>query len=395
MFDTYDWLIIGGGIHGVLLAHWLLALKKTTPERLCILDPHDAPLDCWRKRTASVGMTHLRSPFVHHLEVDPFFLRKFVKSNPGLVREPFAPPYDRPNLKLFDSTCQNLIENSKLTDLWRKGEALAIVKDQSGYLVLTESGQLRSRQVVLAPGAGARLDYPGWVEAEHIDSGRVIHLFDEDFDRSKISEGERVLVLGGGISAVQLACSLSKSCREKVRIYSRHAIRRHEFDSDPCWMGPKCMRKFERIHSYRERRKMITRARNRGSISSEADFHFRQALRHGYVSHKVREVERVALTPSGRVDVAFKEQKPEETFDRIVLATGFEQVRPGGELVDAAVEKLDLPVAECGFPILKEDLSWHQGLFVMGGLAELTLGPSARNIIGARKAAERILSISR
>ena len=140
---------------------------------------------------------------------------------------------------------------------------------------------------------------------------------------------------------------------------------------------------------------MITRARNRGSISSEADFHFRQALRQGSVSHKVREVERVALTPSGRGDVAFKEQKPEETFDRIILATGFEQVRPGGELVDGIIDRLSLPVADCGFPILREDLSWHQGLFVMGGLAELTLGPSARNIIGARKAVERIFSISR
>lgn len=391
----YDWLIVGGGIHGVLLAHWLLSFEKTAAERLCILDPHDKPLECWRRRTASVGMTHLRSPFVHHLEVDPFFLRKFVKSNPGVVREPFAPPYDRPNLQLFDTSCQRLIENSKLTNIWRKGEALALIKEEGGFLLLTDSGELKTKRVVLAPGAGNRLAYPDWVSEKHVESGRVIHLFEEKFDRSVISEGEKVLVLGGGISAVQLACSLSKSCRDKVRLYSRHALRKHEFDSDPCWMGPKCMRKFDRTTSHQERRKMIVRARNRGSISSEADFHFRQALRLGSVSHKVREIESVDICSDGRLDVSFYDQKPAEIFDRIVLATGFEPVRPGGSFVDDMVARLNLPVAECGFPLLKEDLSWQKGLYVMGGLAELSLGPSARNIIGARKAAERILLIRR
>jgi hypothetical protein len=45
-----------------------------------------------------------------------------------------------------------------------------------------------------------------------------------------------------------------------------------------------------------------------------------------------------------------------------------------------------------GFPILDEHLRWHGcELFIMGGLAALRVGPTARNISGARMASDRIV----
>ena len=40
---------------------------------------------------------------------------------------------------------------------------------------------------------------------------------------------------------------------------------------------------------------------------------------------------------------------------------------------------------------MQSNLCWHSRIFVAGALAELELGLSARNIAGARLAAERIL----
>jgi len=54
------------------------------------------------------------------------------------------------------------------------------------------------------------------------------------------------------------------------------------------------------------------------------------------------------------------------------------------------------PMEFCGYPIVDRDLRWgHPRIFVSGALAELELGPSARNIAGARLAAERIVQASR
>jgi len=76
---------------------------------------------------------------------------------------------------------------------------------------------------------------------------------------------------------------------------------------------------------------------------------------------------------------------------RVVLATGFEQSRPGGPWLDATIEALGLPCAECGYPRLDAALRWHPRIHVSGPLAELEVGPASRNIAGARMAADRVL----
>ena len=79
--------------------------------------------------------------------------------------------------------------------------------------------------------------------------------------------------------------------------------------------------------------------------------------------------------------------------DRVVLATGFEVHRPGGGLLgEETIDRLGLPCAECGYPLVSPRLEWASGLFVSGPLAELELGPTARNIAGARAAGERLLA---
>jgi hypothetical protein len=58
--------------------------------------------------------------------------------------------------------------------------------------------------------------------------------------------------------------------------------------------------------------------------------------------------------------------------------------------LDRVIESCELPLAPCGFPALDPNLGWVPGLAVIGGLAELRLGPSARNMGGMRMAAAKI-----
>ena len=78
--------------------------------------------------------------------------------------------------------------------------------------------------------------------------------------------------------------------------------------------------------------------------------------------------------------------------DRILLATGFETRRPGGALLDNLIESASLPCASCGYPVVDTALRWHPRVWVAGPLAELELGPLARNIAGARRAGDRLIN---
>jgi hypothetical protein len=95
------------------------------------------------------------------------------------------------------------------------------------------------------------------------------------------------------------------------------------------------------------------------------------------------------LLPDHTVDLTL----PGRTLraEQVLLATGFDGRRPGGAWLDHAIEACELPVAPCGYPVVTPGLQWAPGLYLTGALAELELGPVARNIAGARHAGERLV----
>ena len=82
-----DWLIIGGGVHGTHLSNVLIHKHGVPRDRLVVLDPYDEPMERWKHCTNNTGMTHLRSPAVHHVGLKPMGLLDFARSSAGPLAE--------------------------------------------------------------------------------------------------------------------------------------------------------------------------------------------------------------------------------------------------------------------------------------------------------------------
>ena len=385
-----EWLIIGGGIHGTYLSNLLVHEVGVPPEDVRVLDPHPAPLALWQRHAAACGMTYLRSPSTHNIDLPVLSLYRFAMSTPG-GRPDFIPRYNRPSLDLFQRHCRSTIEARGLEALRISGRARVLYREGSGLSVETGAERLKARRVLLAIGLTEQPRWPRWARRLRDRGASIDHVFSSGFQRLSGDSMRRSIVVGGGLSAVQTALALSKEENKRVCVLSRHRLREVPFDFDPCWIGPKCMRGFLRI-PLEKRRPVIDDARLPGTVPAEVRAAFESALAEGRrLRFEKGRVDRASISSGGEIHLHVEGGRILPA-DRVILATGFEAGRSGGRFVDNAVKRLKLPVAGCGYPLVGDDLQWGKGLFVSGPLAELRVGPCARNISGARNAGRLLLA---
>jgi hypothetical protein len=387
----FDWLIVGGGIHGTHLSYYLTYRLGVSVDRVRVLDPSPEPLVLWNTMTRNVGMEYLRSPHVHNLSFDPFSLVTFSRTRDGEPNARFIPTFSRPSLKLFTTHSQQLIERYHLRDMRLVGRAQQLEKIENGWRVSTDDGAIEARRVILAIGATEQPLWTDWALRLRETGSSIYHVFETDFHRDQLPLWSNAVVIGGGITAAQLAMSLAGQQRGTVTLLMRHPIREHSFDSDPCWVTSICLKDFHAENDPNRRREIIKQARHKGSMPADVAKDLRFAVAQGLLRVSIGEVNDARSLDQTHVclDTSLGVMKS----DCVILATGFEAKRPGGAWLDYAVAEYEFPVADCGFPIVDKTLQWHEGLYVTGPLAELEIGPTSRNIIGARLASERLNNV--
>jgi thioredoxin reductase len=383
-----EWLIIGGGIHGTYLSRLLTGVADVGPDDIRVLDPHDHPLALWRRHAARCGMAYLRSPAAHNIDIDIRSVYRFAKTEAGQPYADFIPLYFRPSLELFNRHCADVIQKHGLDRLRIRGRARAIRRSGTRFIVATGDAPITTRRVILAIGLTEQLHWPTWAAGCRDDGGAIAHVFEPGFRRRDIPSGATVVIVGGGLTAVQTALALGRSHTGSLTLLSRRTLTASGYDFDPCWIGPKCMGTFLSAETD-VRRTIIARERCPGTLPQEV---FDQVTRTaegrriqqriGCVLSAARLGDGIELTLSGETISA----------DRIILATGFDPVRPGGVFVNRLVGEFGLKTHACGYPIVGDDLQWGENIFVVGPLAELRVGPCARNIIGARNAGRLLLA---
>ena len=387
-----DWLVIGGGVHGTLVSRMLLGSGGCSPAEVRVLDPWPRALHRWWECTENVGMDYLRSSLVHHLDEDPMSLEKFARTRATSALD-FYGQYQRPSLDLWRDHFKNVVREWDLDELRLDGRAERMRAVEGGYEVDTDRGSLKARHVVLALGNCDSPNWPGWACSLRAAGASIHHLFDPGFRSGDLPDDARLVIVGGGISAAQSALRLSRRNpdAEPVRILSRHPLRVFDFDTDSTWLGPRRIRSYERLSDPDARRRVIAEERHRGSTPPYVVLSLERAIRTGRIVSTSGEVD------SARVEngvISLLSGGEELRADAVALATGFSQERPGGAFVDSVIEELELECASCGYPLVDRRLCWGGRLFVTGPLAELELGPAARNIHGARLAGKRLVDVA-
>ncbi len=324
--------------------------------------------------------------------------------------------------------------NSKAKVLIRSG-----TKDASEATTATISAD----NIVLAVGNDDPL-YPEWanhlVSKDSSGNHKISHLLEiVSNDNNASNEGSKtnpseqrnvVAIIGGGISAVHKALQLTsgEDSNIVVHIISRHPVREQQFDTHQDWMmtdelaklslekGGKGwtdrLSKFRAVGGLAERREVIKRERVPGTVPTymtRAKGGLEEKISQKRVHWHVAGVDSASCleeddTKSGRYHLELTDGSTVSGVDEIILATGLGKRPPGHSIIHLLAQEANLPLSPCGYPLVHESLEWKQPtdsssstsllsnskIFVSGGLAELELGPSARNIAGARMAAERI-----
>ena len=362
----------------------------------------------------------------------------------------FSNDYKRPRLDIFNQHCDSVIDKYNLDQMHTQGIVTKIEpledyvkvqvllstnsKDEGGHNH-AKTIEYHADKIVLALG-NDEPSYADWVEDYDVEKGFVRHLLDVDVDADadgNVNHGpdkeklHRVAIVGGGITAAHKALELSRRYQQEkkdgnaapssIHLISRHPLKEQQFDTHQDWMmdraaskrseegggsgTPKCQVLFQQCDCWKERRKIIAQERIPGTVTPavhRGEDGLNYAIENGDVEwHQAEIVDKAYAMENGKDEISHLELTLScgQTIqvDRVLLATGFKKNVPGGSLVRDLVDNSTLNVSDfCGYPIVDENLLWDKKrIYVAGALAELELGPSARNIAGARLAAERIV----
>lgn len=382
-------LIIGGGIHGVHLAHRLLCETALTHDDIRVLDPHAELLHEWQRCTRNCGMRYLRSPSVHHIDIDPFSLDKYAVLPENRRDSNFIPPKDRPSVALFHKHCRMVIDTHRLESIQIQGTAREAMDRSSHVSVVTAGKTIDARMILLALGMNNQPLWPYWAMRLKELGAPVGHVFDPDFGLDAIQNRGTIAVVGSGISGAQLALHLAEKKLDDILLISKKAISVSDFDFASGWLGPKYLDDFNR-QPLDERRRRIKAARMKDSIPQDTKASIDSAVAEKRISCVVDDITDAKFQAG---HLLLDGRHGPYACGQVILATGFRETRPGNGFVTQMIKEFHLKTASCGFPAIGPSLQWHKRIFISGPLSELQIGPSARNIAGARHAGRRITAV--
>ncbi|XVH32677.1 FAD/NAD(P)-binding protein [Haloferacaceae archaeon DSL9] len=386
-----DLVIVGGGVHGAHIAVALLDAGVVDRSGLRIVEPRGRLLSGFEEKCRQCGMRELRSPFVHHIGTDPFSLRDFAQARDRTDEiRPSAVGGDRPSLELFFDHARWAIDRHDLTECVVPARATTVRRRSGGLVVETTDGPLRSDFCVLAVGYGGQRNRPTWAAALP-DDAPATHVWADDFDVDAVPEGESVGVVGGGITAAQLATTLAQPDRD-VALFARRPFRVESLEADSAWMhfGGIEAELHDLPPGSDARRDRVREARNDGTVPPHVFRRLRRALSRGDLTLRSTEITG-AVYADGPVVVECDDGTA-WCLDRLVFATGFGDPYAAPLLCEVR-RSLGLATGDGRMPILDDrSLVWRRRdgtpsrIALSGVAAESVLGPFARNVIGARRA---------
>ncbi len=387
--------IIGGGIHGISIAMRLLRDNPNAARHIAIVDRYAHPLTEWRHKTEKQGMTFLRSPAVHHITPDVLGVVDYAKEHNR--SDELAPPYSQPSTALFWDYCNDALAVSGLQipptghGIYYQFEVAKLRWDKGSgkypfRLISTNNKGFRSRCVILAIGS----DDCAYVPPEFTDWQRrfpdkIVHASQFSVNRTQnINDGERIVIVGGGLTAGTLAKSLSEQ-RHHVVLIARKQLKTEQFDFPPIWLGPKALAEFANEPNFQKRYRIIQENRGEGSITPDVMETLKRS--NNVKTYSETYIRDIVWTQGLQVETT---QGLISDVSRIILATGYRFNLRRYSFLRELFQQYPIPLV-CGLPKLDANLQFYpiENLFGSGTVAQLQIGPAAGNIAGANLAYER------
>jgi len=378
-------VIVGAGPAGLALAT-LLRCHDLGPVE--VIDPSGRWLTTWHDRFAAQAIAHLRSPAVHHPHPDPFAL--LATAGPtDLVRSGQA---NLPTTAAFARFTSALVDAAGLADAVTAASvtSLQLLDDGDALLHLSDGTSRRPARVVLA--TNRRTPSAPAVVGDALRQHPAVRVGDA-CDVRNTPEAGHVIVVGGGLSAAQL-CSGAAARGARVTLVTRRRITVRRYDTHPTWLGPRKLRPFSAEPDPAVRHRMLTQARGGGSMPHRARVELERLESTGQLQLR----ERAELTDVQRVGDGLRVCiDGHETIpaDELWCATGGQVDVHADPLLSDLRTRHPLAIAG-GLPDLDAALRWPgTNVHLSGAAAGLILGPTAGNLIGHRRAAQRITAALR
>ncbi|EOA89064.1 hypothetical protein ACJQWK_05771 [Exserohilum turcicum] len=372
-------------------------------------------------------------PGIAGKEVSKHKKKKKLKQGRFLGGTPDVDERDRkdyfvPRMDLFDAHCDEVVRRYRLGNEMLRHESVTSIEydevakfadaehdsvisdDGSGddrkiFRVTTNQGVRFAHIVILAIGPGNAPSIPpvpglpsirpheGFSHAMQIKQFPAPHVA----AKIKARQYSSMLIVGGGLTSIQLADLALKRGVNKVWMLMRGPLKVKYFDVDLDWVGK--FRNFNQAAFWtadtdEERWGMMMQARNGGSMTPRYRKILDAHIAHGKIAlHTYTTLESVSWDPCSKTwtcETSSDEVKL-PALDYIVFATGIQSDIRTIPFLQTIQKQYPIKYVG-GLPCLNDDLMWDDDvpLFVTGRLAGLRLGPGAPNLVGARVGAERI-----
>jgi lysine/ornithine N-monooxygenase len=435
-------VIVGGGPHGLALLSALheksFAFSQFSDASyqtrvgfgslskigsVCVVDPGTAFLDDWHKRFDALGIEHLRSPALAHPKAhEPHALVNFAVregrtgelhhvpdataqrlTTDGNSQQPLL--LGLPSTALFRDFCADLAEG--LPHQWLRGKATRVHKDEvTGKFHVHYSTHDNKERVVTAEAVALATGPSGQANIPEpfrplVGLGSVLHTSDL-FRRGTLPDTRaiggrvsRVLVIGGGLTAVQAALAAVKG-GSRVVLRSRRPLRTRAYDIASEWLDVRHMNRlrFEFLSTHPEERALFARQAVQGGSVPESYMRELYHIADTTDCLDIQTDEDVERSQVSLIDQSGGGVRVNgEEFNSIILATGVSNAPLQLPLYQGIQAELGAPDID-GLPHVDESLRWAEGhdLFVLGANAVLELGPGALNLMGAMRGAKIVAS---
>lgn len=405
------------------------SLKLHQRLKVAVVDVHDTWLESWKQNFATLDIEFLRSPVVAHPDLfDTNALLAYAVAHDRMnelhdtgcidgqkllaMGQPQPNLWKLPSTKLFYDFCQDLAKSlphdylqGKITSISRQ-KTKANQQQQPFQVELhatdsdTERRMLSAKAIILATGPTGHPIIPPGLQSVTRDNEAGRLLLWPELDQKLRHESNRILVVGGGLTAVQVALRLVKMGKQTT-LCSRRPLMEKHFDIGLEWFemrtANKCMSDFYH-QAVSDRLRAIKQVRGGGSVPP---LYMRDVEKAERMGQLIRMVGKVQYnddnedTCNEQVCIAIESDDNDETktvcVDQIVVACGIQPDCSSNPVVKSVMEQWPVPI-EGGLPSVTEDLRWKDRLplYVVGSLGALNTGPDAGNIMGVRRAAQLI-----